>query len=118
MNAWSELKWVRVEPENPAVILFRLSGSIKGSQECYSFLEDVRKDAKGDYKHVVLNLDGIDRINSAGVGILCACFTSITGTEGKMYLVNVSDRNKMLLEVVGLWDQLNHYASEDDVVFS
>ena len=117
MSVWHKLEWEHLKPENPGVILFRVNGALNGSGECYDFLEDVRKEIKSEIKHVVINLDGVERINSAGVGILCACYTSITNSDGKMYLVGVNDRNQMLMKVVGLWDQLLHFPLEKDVVF-
>jgi anti-sigma B factor antagonist len=117
MSVWHKLQWEQVAPENPGVTLFRMHGALDGSKECYSFLEDVRKEVSAGLKHVVINLDGVERINSAGVGILCACYTSVTNVDGKLYLVGVNDRNQMLMKVVGLWDQLRHYPTEKDVVF-
>ncbi len=117
MSVWHKLTWDHVKPANPDVMLFRVSGALVGSKECYEFLEDVRRDIKQHVKHIVINLKDVERINSAGVGILCACYTSITNQQGKMYLVEVSERNQMLLKVVGLWDQLPHFATEQDVVF-
>ncbi len=117
MSVWHKLEWEHLKPENPDVMLFRVSGALIGSKECYEFLEDVRKDISQHVKHIVINLEGVERINSAGVGILCACYTSITNQNGKMYLVEISERNQMLLKVVGLWDQLAHFPTEKDVVF-
>ncbi len=117
MSVWHKLEWEHLKPENPDVMLFRVSGALIGSKECYEFLEDVRRDVKQHVKHVVVNLAGVERINSAGVGILCACHTSITNQGGRLYLVEVGERSQMLLKVVGLWDQITHFPAEKDVVF-
>jgi len=117
MSVWEKLEWEIIVPENPGVLLIRLSGALSSSRECYALLDEVRDKIKEDYKKLVFNLEHVERMTSAGVGILCACFTSIANAKGKMYLVGVSDRNRTLLDIVGLWDQLLHYPSEADVEF-
>ncbi len=117
MSVWEKLEWETIVPENPGVILLRLSGALAGSRESYALLDEVRDNLRGDYKKVVFNLEHVERMTSAGVGILCACFTSIANSEGKMYLVGVTERNKTLLDIVGLWDQIMHFPGEADIQF-
>jgi anti-anti-sigma factor len=117
MSVWEKLEWETIVPENPGVILLRLTGALAGSRESYALLDEVRDSFRGDYKKIIFNLENVERMTSAGVGILCACFTSLANSDCKMYLVGVSERNKTLLGVVGLWDQLLHFPSESDVQF-
>ncbi|MBC8366523.1 STAS domain-containing protein [bacterium] len=117
MSVWEKLEWETIFPENKGVILLRLSGALGGSRESYALLDEVRDNLRGDHKKIVFNLENVERMTSAGVGILCAIFTSIANTDGKMYLVGVTERNKTLLDIVGLWDQLAHFSSESDVQF-
>ena len=117
MSVWEKLEWETIVPENPGVILLRLSGALSSSRESYALLDEVRDNLRANYKKIVFNLENVERLTSAGVGILCACFTSIANSKGKMYLVGVSDRNRTLLDIVGLWDQLLHFSSESEVQF-
>lgn len=117
MSVWSKLTWDHIEPENPGVTLFRVHGKLDGSQDCYAFLEAVRECMAEGLKHVVINLAEVERMNSIGIGILCACYTSITNAGGAMHLVGVPERGVNLMRAVGLWDQLLHYPTEGDVRF-
>lgn len=117
MSVWEKLEWETIVPENPGVILLRLSGALSSSRESYALLDEVRENLRSDFTKIIFNLEHVERMTSAGVGILCAAFTSIANAKGKMYLVGVSERNRTLLDVVGLWDQLLHFPSETDVQF-
>lgn len=118
MSIWKKLNWEHLEPSNPGVTLFRVHGGLSGSPDCYAFLEAVRASMTDDVKHVVVNLTDVDRINSIGVGILCACYTSIKNDGGMLYLVGVQERNSDVMRAVGLWDQLPHFPTEQDVVIA
>ena len=117
MSVWANLEWERVVPENPSTVLLRLSGALTSTPESYAFLEEVRSDAGKDITHVVVNLEKVERITSAGVGILCAAYSSMKGHDGELILVGLSERNQVLIKAVGLWDQIKHFDGEGDVDF-
>jgi len=115
MSVWENLSWERIVPENPSTVLLRLSGALTSTAESYAFLEEVRSELAEEITHVVVNLEKVERITSAGVGILCAAFSSVKGKGGELVLVGLSDRNQVLLKAVGLWDQIKHFDGETDV---
>jgi anti-anti-sigma factor len=117
MSKWEKLQVERIIPENPKVVVFRLSGALTSTRESYDLLEQVKDDTGSNYPQVVINLEQVTRITSAGVGILCACFTSILRSDGRFCLVGVSDRNRILMEIVGLWSKIDHFETEADVRF-
>jgi len=117
MTDWESLEWESVVPEYPGVILLRLSGALTSGRESFALLDEVRDNLLGDYERIVFNMENVERMTSAGVGILCACFSAISDSKGRMYLVGVSDRNKTLLKVVGLWKRLAHFPGEADIRF-
>jgi len=115
MSVWEKLEWESIVPENPGVILLRLNGALSSSRESYALLDEIRDDLRSNFSKIVINMERVERMTSAGVGILCAAYTSITNSGGKMCLVGVSERNRTLLNLVGLWDQLLHFPGEADV---
>ena len=117
MTVWANLEWERIVPENPNTILMRLTGALTSTPESYAFLEEIRSDLGKEFTHVVVNLEKVERITSAGVGILCAAFSSAKGGDGELILVGLSERNQVLLKAVGLWDQIKHFDGEADVAF-
>ena len=117
MTVWANLEWERIVPENPNTILLRLSGALTSTPESYAFLEEVREDVSKNFTHVVVNLEKVERITSAGVGVLCAAYSSMKNCDGELILVGLSERNQVLIKAVGLWDQIKHFDGEGDVDF-
>jgi anti-anti-sigma factor len=108
---------VRREPQrDPNVVVYRLSGKMTGTQECYEFLDDVREAVHSGRKAVVFHLEGIERISSPGIGILAACYTSVTRAGGRMCIVSVPEPVASLLKIVCLWDMLPRYANEQEAL--
>ena len=87
-------------------VVYTMGGQLLGSPECYEFLEDARDDITAGYIHVILHMENLERINSTGVGILAALFTSARQKNGVIYLVEVRDNVRRLLEFAQLWSYL------------
>ena len=115
MSVWTELEIERVEPARADAIIFRLSGALSDSKHSYLFLEKVKKEVENGRRYLVINFKEVTRMTSSGIGILCACYTTILGVKGSMSVVGVTERNRALLNAVGLWDRLDAHDSEDDL---
>ena len=102
--------------EDPRAVVYHLSGVLTDTKECYDFLEDVRKEIREGYLNVVLDLGKIPHVTSAGVGLLAACFTSAKNAGGRFCVVEVPERARVLLELVRLWDAIEHYATEEEAL--
>ena len=110
VSALAEIE--RFEPESGGTTVYRLAGAFTDSKESYGLLDKVRADLEAGARRIVINLEKVPRITSGGIGILCACFTSLNNGEGSLALVGVDERNQALLNAVGLWDRLDHFATE------
>ena len=115
MSVWAKLQYERIEAGSPRGIIYRLEGALTDSKESYDFLEALKGDAKGGRPSALVNLEKVERITSSGVGILCACFTSVLAAGGGLHLAGVSKRNRTLLQAVGLWGKLAVHDSEEGV---
>lgn len=104
----------RVEHQDPKAVVYRLSGRLLGSTECYEFLEDVRDAVRSGCPRVILNLEKVNRAASAGIGILAACYTSVTNADGRMCVVAVPKSLRTLMKLVCLWDLLEKCDTEAD----
>jgi anti-anti-sigma factor len=101
---------------DPAVVVFRLSGKMTGTHESYEFLEDVRTEIRSGVRAVLLNLEKVERMSSPGIGILAACYTSVTRAGSRMGIVAVPEHVAALLRIVCLWDMLPRYATEGEAL--
>lgn len=56
-----------------------------------------------DYKSILLNLRDVRHIDSAGVGELMSCYTSVRNHGGQLKLLNLSKNVHNLLQITKLY---------------
>jgi anti-sigma B factor antagonist len=69
-------------------------------------------------KHLLLNLEGVPYIDSAGLGEIVRTYTSISRQGGKLKLLNVSKRIYDLLVITKLVTIFDSYEDEAEAVRS
>ena len=63
----------------------------------------VRELVDKDYKNILLNLRDVRHIDSAGVGELMSCYTSVRNHGGPLKLMNLSKNVHNLLQITKLY---------------
>ena len=116
MTHRQDFGYERERHEESDALIFRLAGNFHGTPPCYEFLETVRDEILAGRRRVVINLAGLDKMNSTGIGLLAACYTSLKNVDGTLVLVGASDRFQAMLEVVCLWDMVEHHETENDAL--
>ena len=112
------LTYEKTLDQDRLAVVCRPAGKLVGCAETYEFLEDIRDEVNGGTRHVVMDLSGVTRINSTGIGVLAALFTSTANKEGKLILVGVNANTQRILEVVYLWAVVQKAASVEDALTS
>lgn len=67
---------------------------------------------------LVLNLDGVPYIDSAGLGEIVRTYTTVSRQGGKLKLLNLTKRIEDLLSITKLLTVFETYESEQDAVRS
>lgn len=70
------------------------------------------------HKKLLLNLDEVPYIDSAGLGEIVRTYTSISRQGGKLKLLNVTKRIYDLLVITKLVTIFDSYENEDDAIRS
>jgi anti-sigma B factor antagonist len=70
------------------------------------------------HKKIVLNLEDVPYIDSAGLGEIVRTYTTVSRQQGKLKLLNVSKRVYDLLVITKLLTIFDSYDSEEDAVRS
>ncbi len=104
--------------EQGHVIVFDVSGRIMGGPDADTFHELVKKTIGEDKKHILVNLAKVNWINSTGLGILIAAYTSIRDAGGEFKLANLSDRIESILMITKLSGIIESYDNEDEALAS
>jgi anti-sigma B factor antagonist len=85
------------------VSIVDLSGRITLG-DASAVVRDVINDLLGKgNKKVLLNLGGVDYIDSSGIGLLVSSFTTVRSQGGELKLVNLSKRIGDLLKITKLY---------------
>jgi len=71
-----------------------------------------------DRKHIVLNLEGVPYIDSAGLGEIVRTYTTVSRQGGKLKLVNLTKRITDLLSITKLLTVFETFESEQEAIRS
>jgi anti-sigma B factor antagonist len=71
-----------------------------------------------DRKQIVLNLEGVPYIDSAGLGEIVRTYTTVSRQGGKLKLVNLTKRITDLLSITKLLTVFETFESEQDAIRS
>jgi anti-sigma B factor antagonist len=105
------------ETDREGVVILALKGRLTVGEA--SSLREKITDlvAKGQSK-VILDLAGVDYIDSTGLGSMVICFTSVKKAGGMLKLLNLNKRNIELLLLTKLHTIFEVFSDESDAVNS
>jgi len=86
------------------VVILTLHGNMLEPDSC-ELAEKVNGFAKKNIRRVVIDLNGVKRMNSAyGLGVLMTCYLIMNRAGGELRLANLNQKEKRILKVM----KLNH----------
>ena len=100
------------ESRESGTLFYRLSGWLYGTTSGYAFQEAVREQVSGGNRRFVIDLSGVQRIDSCGIGILAASIFSAQKAGAGMVLASLPEHVSRML---GLTMFLDHIATADTV---
>jgi anti-sigma B factor antagonist len=104
--------------EREGVHIINLSGRLVVGPESTQLREAVQARAESGQRQVVLNLEGVDFIDSTGLGALVIAFTTLRKAGGTLKLLNLNRRNIELLVLTKLTAVFEIFSDEQDAVNS
>lgn len=100
------------------VAVLDLSGKITIGEGDVILREEVNKLLESDRKSILLNLDKVTYMDSAGIGELVACFKRASEAGAKLKLLNPSGRVSDLLSLTKLQQVFEIFAEEKEALVS
>ena len=97
-------------------LIYRLRGVLGESIYSYEFSDDMRKSVKDGPEKVILNLEKLEYITSAGVGVIAAGYTSAQRAQKRLMLCSVTPKVRRVLEICGILDVVPAYDSEAEAL--
>jgi anti-sigma B factor antagonist len=104
--------------EQGKVVVFDVSGRVMGGPDADTFHNLVKEHIAGGRKQILVNLAKVNWINSTGLGILIAAYTSIRDAGGEFKLANIGDRIESILMVTKLSGIFESYETEEEALAS
>jgi anti-sigma B factor antagonist len=100
------------------VAVVDLSGKITIGEGDVVLRDEVNKLLEADNKSILLNLNGVTYMDSAGIGELVACYKRAAEAGAKLKLLNPSGRVSDLLSLTKLQQVFDIYNEEKDALVS
>lgn len=88
--------------ERDGVVIISLSGKIMGGPEAGQINDQINNCLDKKKFNIIIDLADVEWMNSSGLGILIGSMTTLKNNNGKLVLVNVSERIIKLLEITKL----------------
>ena len=107
--------------EREGVTILEIDGRIIGSDSLTlkQIVDDQVRDAEGDGKvNLLLNMAKVRVMDSLGLGVVVATFTSVQRTGGRVVLLNVGANMRSLIVIAKLLTIFECYDNEDEAVAS
>jgi anti-sigma B factor antagonist len=95
-----------------SVAILDLSGKLMGGPDADVFKETVKQLIQEGYKNVLVNLSHVPWVNSTGLGILIAGYTTLKREGGTLKLLHVTDRIQSILMITKLGTIFESYSDE------
>ena len=88
--------------EQNGVVVLEPKGKIMGGPDASLLHEKLHEYIEQDKKRIVIDLAGVEWMNSTGLGIIISGYTTLKNHEGELKLANVTDKIQSLLTITKL----------------
>jgi anti-anti-sigma factor len=94
------------EDRDRHAVVCTLDGKLIGKAATYEFLDEVRRRIEHGCLNVIVDMGKVVRVDSTGVGILAAIYTSTHRHGGRVFVVNADERAREVLSIMRLLEFL------------
>lgn len=91
-------------------------GKIVSGEKVMSLKETINKVVEDGYTKVIVDFESVPFMDSTGLGILIAAYTTLKSKDGVMSLIKITQRIKDLLTITKLLTLFDCYDSEADAL--
>lgn len=100
------------------ITILDMNGSIRIGDGAIALRDAVRKLIGEGKKKILLNLSGVNYMDSSGVGELIANYTTLSRDGGQLKLLNLTDKIQNLLVITKLLTVFDTYDNEAEALNS
>ena len=100
------------------VTILDMTGAVRIGEGSIALRDAIRGLADSGKKKILLNLAGVNYVDSSGIGELIANYTTVSRQGGQLKLLNLTDRIQNLLVITKLLTVFDVYESEAEALNS
>jgi anti-sigma B factor antagonist len=100
------------------IVILEPRGKIMGGPDATLLHDRLYECIQSDKKRVVIDLAGVEWMNSTGLGILIQSLTTLRNSQGQLKLARVTDKIQSLLTITKLVSVFEAYDSVDEAIAS
>ncbi len=100
------------------VRVIHVEGSWTGGRDDEDLREEFKRWVAEGEKCFVIDLSGVDLLNSVGLGALVSYYTTLARHDGKLVLAGMSDRHRRAAYVARILDLFEDHDSVEEAVRS
>lgn len=104
--------------EKEGVVIFDLQGRLVVGEPSQRLREVINQEIAEGRKNIILNLEGVDYIDSTGLGSMVICYTTLQKAGGTLKLLKLNKRNIELLLLTKLSTIFEIFGEEQDAINS
>jgi anti-sigma B factor antagonist len=104
--------------EKGGVVIVNVNGRLTLGDGTSSLRSNVRMLIDGGFRQILLNMAGVDYIDSSGLGELVAAYTTAAAAAGEMKLLNLAKRTHDLLKITKLYTVFEIFEDEASAIAS
>jgi anti-sigma B factor antagonist len=101
-----------------SIAILDLSGKLMGGPDADVFKDTIKQLMEEGYKNVIVNLKHVPWVNSTGLGILIAGYTTLKREGGALKLIHVTERIDSILMITKLGTIFESYSDEQQAIDS
>jgi anti-sigma B factor antagonist len=106
------------ERAKEGIAVFDLTGRLIVGPFCGALREKIQAALQAEKRQIILNLAGVDYIDSTGLGTMVLCYTSAQKAGGTLKLLNLNRRGLELLVLTKLTTIFDIFNDEQDALNS
>ena len=96
--------------------VIKIRGTLKDPDETAAVRHIIAGLIKEHIKKFVIDLSRVKWINSTGLGMLMACYSSVQNIDGEIGLVKISDKVLKIMSITRVDTLFDHFDSIKDAV--
>jgi len=100
------------------VTILDMKGAVRIGEGSITLRDAIRGLADEGKKKIILNLAGVNYVDSSGIGELIANYTTVSRQGGQLKLLNLTDRIQNLLVITKLLTVFDAYEDESEALKS